>query len=50
MGLLDMFRPKWKHSDWHIRESAVKNLTDQVLLAKIAVRDKDWHVREMARK
>ncbi len=36
MGLLDAFRPKWRHSDPGVRLEAVRELTDQRTLAKAA--------------
>jgi hypothetical protein len=39
MGLFDIFRPRWKHSDALVRKAAVEKLTDQGRLWKIAVSD-----------
>jgi hypothetical protein len=52
MGLFDLFRPKWKHSDPQIRIEAVRQMTDEqaVLLAEIARADPDAAVRRMALK
>jgi hypothetical protein len=52
MGFLDLFRPKWKHSDAEVRAEAVKSLTseDQTLLAQVLKRDPDARVRRLALK
>jgi hypothetical protein len=42
MGLIDLFRPKWKHPDIKIRGEAVEKLTDQSILARIAKTDESW--------
>jgi hypothetical protein len=36
MRLLDIFRPKWKNSDYHVRKAAIESLTSQVALAVVA--------------
>ena len=41
MGLTDLFRPKWKHSDSSVRRAAVKELDDQAALAYVAKNDKE---------
>lgn len=46
MKLINLFRPKWKHSLWSIRLSAIQKLTNKELLAKIAISDKDMRVRK----
>jgi hypothetical protein len=48
MGFKDLFRPKWKHSDFIVREVAVKKLKDQKVLAEIAKNDDNRFVREEA--
>ncbi len=52
MGFLDLFRPRWKHSDPAIRIDAVKSLTpeDVVELGQVVRRDKDARVRRLALK
>ena len=45
MGLFDLFRPKWKHSDPDTRLEAAREATDQTLLQKMAATDHDWFVR-----
>lgn len=52
MGFLDLFRPRWKHSDPAIRIEAVKSLTpeDLVELGHVVKRDKDARVRRLALK
>jgi len=37
MWLGDLFKPKWKHSDWRKREAAVKNPTDKVVLGDVVL-------------
>lgn len=50
MALMDVFRPKWKHSDPDVRMAAVKGMTDQDegVLELIAQNDPDGSVREAA--
>lgn len=48
MGLMDMFRPKYKHSDSSIRQDAVKELTDEEILIDIAENDEHKFVRKAA--
>lgn len=50
MELFDLFRPKWKHSDWRIREHAVKHLRfpGQDLLLGIVLNDNNFNVRAAA--
>ena len=30
MGFKDLFKPKWKHSDWKVRKAEVEKITNQV--------------------
>jgi len=48
MGLLDVFRPRWKHSNPEIRLEAVKALDDDEALAQSASRDSDDRIRRLA--
>ena len=50
MGLVDLFRPKYRHSDVRVRTEAVKALTaeDAVILEQIARTDRDIGVRRIA--
>jgi hypothetical protein len=41
----DLFRPRWRHSDGGIRAGAVRRLTDQALLIRIALDDPSEDVR-----
>lgn len=52
MGLLDLFRPKWKHSDATIRLEAVKSLIseDLPILTQVLRHDRDVRVRRAALK
>ena len=53
MGFLDLFRPKWKHSDPAVRIEAVKEFTaedDAGLLAQVVRQDSDARVRRTALK
>ena len=53
MGFLDLFRPKWKHSDPAVRIEAVKEFTaedDASLLAQVVRQDSDARVRRTALK
>jgi len=45
MAFLDLFRPKWKHSDWTVRIEAIKEVTDQKVLASVAKNDVRRDVR-----
>lgn len=48
MSVLDIFRPKWKHSNFHIRQEAVANMDDVQILGKIASHDSEVSVRDTA--
>jgi hypothetical protein len=48
MSLLDLFRPKWKHSKWAVRAKAVDALEDQAILLQIAKNDPERVVKERA--
>ncbi len=52
MGFLDLFRPKWKHSDPSVRLEAVKGFTteDAAQLAQVVRQDRDPRVRRVALK
>ena len=34
MRILDLFRPRWRHSKWEMREAAIATLTDQAVLVR----------------
>lgn len=50
MGIADLFRPKYRHSDVKVRTEAVKALThdDAAILVQIARSDRDIGVRRIA--
>ena len=48
MGLLNLFRPKWKHSDADVRIEAIGGISDARTLADIVVADSEWFVRHEA--
>ncbi len=48
MGLLDLLRPQWKHSNADVRMEAVSGMTDPTTLANVIVRDSEWFVRHEA--
>lgn len=48
MTIMDLFRPKFRHSDWSVRRKAAEQLSDQALLIEIATTDKDFRVRRSA--
>jgi len=50
MGFIDLFRPKWRHSDIDVRAEAVRSLgADQfTALVQVAQKDKDARVRRIA--
>lgn len=52
MGFVDLFRPKWKHSDAEVRAAAVRELDADAgeILAGIARSDSDAAVRRIALK
>lgn len=45
MAFLDIFRPKWKHSDAAVRLKAVKTLAEQKALCSVATGDPDSAIR-----
>lgn len=45
MGLLDLFRPKWKHSDPDVRIAAASEVSDENILIEMASQDREWFVR-----
>src|SRR5262249_35475454 len=50
MGIADLFRPKYRHSDVRVRAEAVRALTsdDAAILVQIARTDRDIGVRQLA--
>src|SRR5262249_31686709 len=50
MGIADLFRPKYRHSDVRVRTEAVKALTtdDAAILVPVARTDRDIGVRRIA--
>ena len=48
VDVVDGSRPKWQHADPNIRRAAVETLTDQTLLAGIALNDENHGVIEAA--
>lgn len=50
MGIKDIFRPSWKHSDAAVRIKAVRamEVDDEPLLLQIAESDEDRSIRELA--
>jgi len=50
MGITDLFRPSWKHSDAAVRAKAVRAMDgdDEPLLLQIAESDDDRAIRELA--
>src|SRR5262245_66459405 len=50
MGIADLFRPKYRHSDVRVRTEAVRALThdDATILVQIARTDRDIGVRRLA--
>lgn len=48
MSILDLFKPKWKHSDPDKRSEAIEIISDQALLADVAKEGKQgYHVGEL---
>ena len=52
MGFLDLFRPKWRHSDANVRAEAVRALAadDAAILKQVVQQDTDPRVRRIALK
>src|SRR5205085_1145769 len=52
MGFLDIFRPKWRHSNPDVRAEAVRflNADDLDILSRVAKVDPDVRVRRLALK
>ncbi len=48
MGLLSLFRPKWRHSDSDVRREAIAQMEDPELLVQVILRDSEWFVRHEA--
>jgi hypothetical protein len=48
MGVFDVFRPKWKHSDPDVRVAAANEIGDENILIEIAAKDPEWFVRHHA--
>lgn len=48
MGLMDFFKPKYKHNDWNVRKEAVRKLDNEVKLIEILKNDESSSVREVA--
>lgn len=48
MSFKDFFKPKYKHSDWKVREKAVKEITDEKKLIEIAKNDNSFTVIKTA--
>ncbi len=45
MGVLDAFRPKWKHSDPDVRIAAADEIDDPTILRGMVIEDAHWFVR-----
>lgn len=45
MGVFDLFRPKWKHSDADVRIAAAREIDDPEILKTMAAKDREWFVR-----
>ena len=48
MGLLNWFRPQWRHSDPDVRLESIRTIEDPAVLVEIIVRDGEWFVRHEA--
>lgn len=48
MGLMDFFKPKYKHNDWNVRKEAVQKLDNESKLIEILKNDESSSVREVA--
>ena len=48
MGIGDLFKPKWRHSNREIRLAAVLELKDQAALASVVNNESDEEIRQAA--
>ena len=48
MGLLNRFRPRWRHSDSDVRFESISEIDDPAILAEMIVSDAEWFVRHEA--
>ena len=48
MGLKNLFKPKWQHSEPHVRAKAVTKLNDEARLTEIILNDLNENVRRAA--
>ena len=48
MGLLNRFRPEWRHSNPDVRLESIPTIEDPAVLVEIIVRDAEWFVRHEA--
>ena len=48
MGLLNRFRPAWRHSDPDTRLESIRTIDDPGVLVEMIVRDGEWFVRHEA--
>jgi hypothetical protein len=48
MAILDLFRPKWRHSDPEVRKAALSEVSDRGLLKQISAQDDHVEVRAAA--
>jgi hypothetical protein len=48
MGLLDVFKPGWKHSNPEKRKQSIEEGLDDDILIEMAINDKDSHIQQMA--
>ena len=46
--IMDIFRPRYKHSDPHVREKAVREIGDSGVLYEVATTDNSDNVRNAA--
>ena len=48
MGFIDLFRPRWRHSDCLKRKEAINKISNQSILHEIAITDEDYTIRKIA--
>ena len=46
--ILNLFKPKWKHTDAEVRRRAVENLSGEEELSYVAQNDPDDSIRKIA--
>ncbi len=48
MGFMNLFRPKWRHSNPDVRKDSISDIKNPGVLAEIIVSDGEWFIRHEA--